>query len=52
MGTGKPFFEILGKENSLFLKERQIGKIHLSLSHEDEHSVAFVIAESMETEKK
>ena len=44
---GAPFLVLKGKVQEL-LKKRQIGSIHLSLSHSDNYSVAMVVAEKEE----
>ena len=42
--TGKPLMEIRGRTGEL-LKQRSIQKIHVSLSHEKDYSVACVVIE-------
>ena len=42
--TGQPFLKFKGKLKD-FLKKTQIKKPHLSLSHEHEYGVAFVVLE-------
>lgn len=44
---GAPFLEISGKAAEL-LQERQAKRIHLSLSHSDNYSVAMVVVEKEE----
>lgn len=44
---GAPFLEIRGRAAEL-LKERQACRIHLSLSHSDNYSVAMVVVEKEE----
>lgn len=41
---GRPLMHLHGKSRD-FVEERRIGKIHLSLSHEADFGVAFVIME-------
>lgn len=41
---GKPFFEFKGKAKEI-LKEKSINNVFLSLSHENDYAVAFVILE-------
>ncbi len=45
--TGKPFLKINGRLE-VFLKEKSIRRAHLSLSHEHEYGVAFVVLEQGE----
>ncbi len=44
VNTGKPFLKVKGRLEDFF-KEKSIKKAHLSLSHEHEYGVAFVILE-------
>jgi len=44
VNTGKPFLKVKGRLEDFF-KEKLIKKAHLSLSHEHEYGVAFVVLE-------
>lgn len=50
--TGKPFFEVLEGVNAAETSQREVGAIHLSLSHEEDHSIAFVVVEMAPVTKK
>ncbi len=41
---GKPYLRLSGKTLK-FIKDKGIGNIHLSLSHEGEYAIAFLILE-------
>ena len=42
---GKPYVEIIDQTSKIVYEELKIMNIHVSISHEDEHSIAFIILE-------